>query len=127
MCDMEVHEHVIVDGIVGEIKEPIMHVNFNSLSRFIIKHDQYSNYESNVHFRGTEGKLQSKLFGTFEQRRRFIKKKLIKNPLSPIFYFFYMYFFRLGFLDGIQGFYYILYQSIYLYMVSSKIYELEKS
>lgn len=127
MCDMEVHEHVVVNGKVGEIKEPIMHVNYNSLSRFIIKHDQYSNYESNVHFRGTEGELQSNIFGSFEQRRRYIKKRLIKNPLSPVFYFFYMYFFRLGFLDGRQGFYYILYQSIYLYFVNSKIYELEKT
>ena len=127
MCDMEVHEHVIVQGEVREIREPIKHINYNSLSRFIIKHDQYSNYESNVHVRGTEGSLPSKFFGSFEQRRRFIKRKLIRNPVAPVMYFVYLYFFRLGFLDGIQGFYYILYQCIYLYFVNSKIYELESS
>ena len=125
MGDMEVHEHVIVDGPVGEIKDPIKHVNFNSLSRFIIKHDQYSNWECKVHLEGSGGDLKPSIFGNFEQRRRYIKNKLIKNPLSPIFYFIYMYFLRLGFLDRKQGFYYILYQCIYLYFVNSKIYELE--
>jgi glycosyltransferase involved in cell wall biosynthesis len=127
MGDMEVHEHILVNGNVGEIKEPIKHANYNSLSRFILKHDQYSNYESNVYFRGTEGSFQSNLIGSFEQRRRYIKRLLIRNPLSPILYFIYMYLVRLGFLDGRQGFYYILYQSIYLFFVNSKIYELEQS
>jgi glycosyltransferase involved in cell wall biosynthesis len=126
MGDMEVHEHVLVKGRVGEIKEPIKHLNYNSLSRFIIKHDQYSNYESNVHYKGTDQNLESNIFGSFEQRRRYIKKKLIRNIFSPIAYFVYLYIFRLGFIDGRQGFYYILYQSIYLYFVNSKIYELEK-
>lgn len=127
MCDMEVHEHVIVKGRVGELKNPIRHVNYNSLSRFIIKHDQYSNYESKVHTEGSEGEITSNLFGSFEQRRRYLKNKLIRNPFSPFFYFLYMFIFRLGFLDGRQGFYYILYQAIYLYFVNSKIYELEKN
>jgi glycosyltransferase involved in cell wall biosynthesis len=126
MGDMEVHEHVIVKGNISEIKEPIKHVNYNSLSRFIIKHDQYSNYECNVHCKGSEGQLDSSFFGTLEQRRRYIKKKLIRNPLSPVAYFIYMYFFRFGFLDGRSGFYYLLYQSIYLFFVNSKIFEMEK-
>ena len=123
MCDMEVHEHVVVKGRTGELKEPIQHFNYNSLSRFIIKHDQYSNYECKVHINGSDGELKSKFFGSFEQRRRFIKGKLIRNPLAPFFYFLYMYILRLGFIDGRQGFYYILYQTIYLYFVNSKIYE----
>jgi glycosyltransferase involved in cell wall biosynthesis len=125
MGDMEVHEHVIVKGRTGEIKEPIQHFNYNSLSRFIIKHDQYSNYECKVHIHGSEGELNSRFFGSFEQRRRYIKGKLIRNPLAPIFYFLYMFIFRFGFIDGRQGFYYILYQSMYLYFVNSKIYEQE--
>ena len=125
MGDMEVHEHVVVNGRIGEIKEPIQHFNYNSLSRFIIKHDQYSNYECNVHIDGSDGELNSSIFGSFEQRRRYIKGKLIRNPLAPMFYFLYMYILRLGFIDGRQGFYYILYQSMYLYFVNSKIYEKE--
>ena len=93
MGDMEVHEHVVVQGTVGTIKEPIMHLNYNSLSRFIFKHDQYSNYEAKVHIEGTDKELPSKFFGSFEQRRRFLKKMFIENPLSPLFYFIYLYWF----------------------------------
>lgn len=125
MGDMEVHEHVIVDGPVGELKSTILHRNFNSLSRFIIKHDEYSNYECMVHTQGEETAIKERFFGTKEERRRFLKSKLIRNPFSPIAYFFYLYLFRLGFLEGKPGFYYILYQCIYLYFVSSKIFEKE--
>jgi glycosyltransferase involved in cell wall biosynthesis len=125
MGDMEVHEHVVVKGRTAEIKEPIQHFNYNSLSRFILKHDQYSNYECKVHINGSEGELNSRFFGSMEQRRRYIKGKLIRNPIAPFFYFLYLYIFRMGFIDGRQGFYYILYQAIYLYFVNSKIYEQE--
>lgn len=126
MGDMEVHEHVVVVGRVGEIKTPILHRNFNSLSRFIMKHDEYSNYEAKVHTEGTDGDLKAKFWGTKEQRRRWIKSKLIRCPISPLAYFFYLYFLKGGFLEGKAGFYYILYQCIYLYFVQSKIYEIEK-
>lgn len=126
MGDMEVHEHVVINGKVSEIKTPILHRNFNNLSRFIIKHDEYSNYEAKVHTIGEKTEIEEKLFGTPEQRRRYIKKKLIRNPLAPIGYFFYLYFIKMGFLEGRPGFYYVLYQCMYLYFVQSKIYEIEK-
>jgi glycosyltransferase involved in cell wall biosynthesis len=126
MGDMEVHEHVVLkSGTVGEIIEPIIHRNYNNISRFIIKHDEYSNYEAKVHTAGLQSEIKEKFFGTKEERRRFLKKKLIRNPLSPFLFFIYLYFFRLGFLEGRSGFYYILYQCIYLYFVQTKIYEIE--
>ncbi|MDB4505890.1 glycosyltransferase family 2 protein [Saprospiraceae bacterium] len=125
MGDMEVHEHVIVDGKVGEISAPVIHRNVNSLSRFIIKHDEYSNYECMVHTSNNETEIKENFWGKKEERRRYLKKKLIRNPLAPIGYFFYLYFIKGGILEGKAGFYYVLYQCIYLYFVSSKIYEIE--
>jgi glycosyltransferase involved in cell wall biosynthesis len=125
MGDMEVHEHVIVKGKVGVIKNPIIHRNINNLSRFIIKHDEYSNYECHVHTEGLATDIKEKFFGTKEERRRYIKKRFIRNPVSPFFYFLHLYLFKGGFLDGRAGFYYIIYQCMYLYFVSSKIYEIE--
>lgn len=125
MGDMEVHEHVIVDGNVGELKSTVLHRNFNNLSRFIIKHDEYSNYECKVHTSGEKTPLKAKFWGKKEERRRYLKKRLIRNPLAPIGYFCYLYFLRGGFLEGRPGFYYVLYQCIYLYFVNSKIYEAE--
>jgi glycosyltransferase involved in cell wall biosynthesis len=125
MGDMEVHEHVIVSGKVGTLQSPIIHRNINDLSRFIIKHDEYSNYECKVHTEGAQTDIKENFWGTKEERRRYIKKKLIRNPLAPIAYFFYLYFLKGGFLEGTPGFYYVLYQCIYLYFVSAKIYEIE--
>jgi len=123
MGDMEVHEHVLVNGKVGELKNPVMHINFNSLSRFIIKHNEYSNYECKVINYGTADELRPNLFGSREQRRRYFKLKLVRNSLSPVLYFFYLYIFKLGFLDRKPGFLYIIYQCIYIYFINSKIYE----
>jgi glycosyltransferase involved in cell wall biosynthesis len=123
MGDMEVHEHVIVNGNVGVLENPILHRNVNSLSRFIIKHDEYSNYESKLFIEGGKGDLKENFFGSKEERRRFLKKRFIRNPISPIGYFIYLFIIKRGFLDGKSGFYYILYQCIYLYFISSKIYE----
>ncbi len=35
MSDIEIHEHVVVGGTVGKLKNPIRHENFNSLFRYI--------------------------------------------------------------------------------------------
>lgn len=125
MGDMEVHEHVVVNGRVTELDTPVLHRNYNNFSRFIIKHDEYSNYEAKVHTQGEKTAIEEKFFGTPEQRRRYLKKKFIRNRLSPIGYFFYLYILKLGFLDGKAGFYYSIYQAIYLYFVNSKVYEIE--
>jgi glycosyltransferase involved in cell wall biosynthesis len=128
MGDMEVHEHVYVEGVVREIKSPVLHRNSNSISRFIIKHDEYSNYESRVHLFGEETSIKIKYFGgTKEEKRRFLKAKLIRFNFSPLLLFIYNYFLRFGFLDGRQGFYFVLYQSIYLYFVNSKMFEIEQN
>lgn len=125
MACIEQHEHVIVNGNVGTIKSFINHRNVNNLSRFIIKHDEGSNYESRVHIEGGTTDLVERFWGSKEERRRYIKKRLIRNPFAPFAFFLYLYVFKLGFLEGYPGFYYIIYQCIYLYFVSSKIYEIE--
>ena len=48
MADMEVHEHVVVEGATAKLRNPLIHHNLESLSRYIQKHDEYSNWESRV-------------------------------------------------------------------------------
>src|SRR5262249_40819080 len=38
MCDMEVHEHIVVDGQTARLRNPLIHHNVESLSRYIRKH-----------------------------------------------------------------------------------------
>lgn len=125
MADMEIHEHVVSKGPIGQIKSPILHRNLNNMSRYIIKHDEYSNYEARVHLNGTDEELKASFWGTKEQRRRYLKKHLITNAWSPFFYFIYRFLIKGGFRDGRPGFFYILYQCIYLYFISAKMYEIQ--
>jgi glycosyltransferase involved in cell wall biosynthesis len=125
MADMEVHEHVIVDGSTTFLKEPLIHHNVDSLSRYIRKHDEYSNWESEVLSQtlGPED-LQPHLFGSQAQRRRWLKKKFFALPGSPVALFLYRYLFCFGFLDGVPGLIYCGFQAVQMFHTKAKIYEL---
>jgi glycosyltransferase involved in cell wall biosynthesis len=129
MADMEVHEHVVVDGRVKRLRNPLIHHNVESLSRYIQKHDEYSNWEARVLLQGRQGEaaLSPTLFGTQAQRRRWLKKKLYALPGSPVLLFVYRYLFRGGFLDGVPGLIYCGFQAVQMFHTKAKIYELKAS
>ena len=126
MADMEVHEHVVVDGATARLANPLIHHNVESLSRYIQKHDEYSNWESRVLLQGEQGnsELPPKFFGTQAQRRRWLKKRLYGVPGSPVLLFVYRYFLRWGFLDGVPGLIYCGFQAVQMFHTKAKIYEL---
>jgi len=126
MGDVEVHEHIVVEGRTAKLRNPLHHRNVESLSRYIRKHDEYSNWEAQTWMRGAAGyeDLPPSLFGTQAQRRRWLKRKLLAMPGSPFFFFLYKYLFRLGFLDGVPGLIYCGFQGIQFFHVKAKIYEL---
>jgi glycosyltransferase involved in cell wall biosynthesis len=133
MADIEIHEHVVVDGATGKLRHALVHHNVASLSRYIAKHNEYSNWEARVllqpagqsrKLRGEE--LRADLFGTQAQSRRWLKRKLYRVPGSPILLFLYRYFLRLGILDGIPGLIYCVFQGVQMFHTKAKIYELRR-
>jgi hypothetical protein len=128
MADMEVHEHVVAEGEVRELRKPLEHRNVESLSHYIKKHNEYSNWEARVLLEGARGQeeMRADLFGTQAQRRRWVKNKLYKLPGSPLLLFLYRYCARLGFLDGVPGLIYCGSQAIQMFHTKAKIYELRK-
>ena len=129
MADMEVHEHVIADGPTAELRNPLVHYNVESLSRYIQKHDEYSNWEARVLSRADQSSedMPASLFGTQAQRRRWLKRKLYRLPGSPVLLFLYRYAFRLGFLDGVPGLIYCTFQAVQMFHTKAKIYELRNA
>jgi glycosyltransferase involved in cell wall biosynthesis len=125
MADMEVHEHVIVDGRTETLKNPLLHRNVESLTRYIQKHDEYSNWEARVWRSGSLStmELPPRFFGTQAQRRRWLRKMFFSVPGSPLLFFIYRYFVRLGFLDGIPGLIYCSMQGVQFFYIKAKIYE----
>jgi glycosyltransferase involved in cell wall biosynthesis len=128
MSDIEVHEHVVVDGKTGSLKNALIHENVETLSRYITKHNEYSNWESRVlgQCEKQSHELPPSLSGTQAQRRRWLKKWLYRVPGSPVLLFLYRYLFRLGLLDGVPGLIYCAFQSVQMFHTKAKIYELER-
>lgn len=127
MADMEVHEHVVVEGATARLTNPLVHRNVESLSRYIQKHDEYSNWEAKVWVEGgTNEQVPPSLFGTQAQRRRWLKKNFLRLPGAPLWLFLLKYVFSLGFLDGVPGLVYCGFQAVQVFHVKSKIYELRR-
>jgi glycosyltransferase involved in cell wall biosynthesis len=129
MADMEVHEHVVIDGVTAKLRNPLTHHNVDSLSRYIRKHDEYSNWESRVLGGGGDGgdhnELPPSLLGNQAQRRRWLKRQLYAVPGFPVLLFLYRYFLRLGFLDGVPGLIYCGFQAVQMFHTKAKIFELK--
>jgi len=80
-----VHEHVVADGPVGELTEPLIHYPYASLGEYFAKLDRYSRWWAEQSFaRG---------------RRTRAWTIAVKPPVR----FFSMYVLRGGFLDGAAG------------------------
>jgi len=128
MADMLVHEHVVVDGTTARLRHPVIHHNVESLSRYIQKRNEYSNWEAKVWLNpeNNSAELPPALFGSQAQRRRWLKQRFLLVPGSPLFFFLYKYLLRLGFLEGVPGLIYCGLQGIQLFHVKAKIYELKK-
>jgi|SRR5579862_4886533 len=128
MADMEVHEHIVVEGNTARLANPLVHYNVESLSRYILKHNEYSNWEAKVWVEGeTDGQLSPSLFETQAQRRRWLKTRFLRLPGASLWFFLFKYVLSLGFLDGIPGLIYCGFQAVQVFHVKSKIYELRKA
>jgi glycosyltransferase involved in cell wall biosynthesis len=135
MADMEIHEHIVLDerragapgGNAVKLRHPLIHHNVESLSHYIRKHDEYSNWEARVWLKGEDNAkdLSPSLFGSQAQRRRWLKKKFFAIPGSPVLFFLYKYIFCLGFLDGVPGLIYCGLQGVQFFHIKAKIYELK--
>ncbi|MDO6803822.1 glycosyltransferase family 2 protein [Wenyingzhuangia sp. 1_MG-2023] len=128
-------EHIkLTEGTTKQLNIVQVDENLNDLSWWTEKHNSYSSREM-VDLLDSEYEIFSKssvtpkLFGTAEQRKRYLKLKYLKLPLfvRPFMYFFYVYVIKLGFLDGKSGFvWYVLQAFWYRFLVDAKIYELRK-
>lgn len=116
--DMEIHEHPILKGTVGEIKSRIIHNDYKGLEHYIAKHNAYSSWEA----RRFINLQQSKPLNlTFRQK---IKYNLITSGFLPLTYFLYSYIFKLGVLDGLSGLFLAKYKANYFFQIRTKIIEL---
>ncbi|MGH8001536.1 MAG: glycosyltransferase family 2 protein [Brasilonema sp.] len=129
--DNEVHEHVILDGNAGYLKNDMIHEDFRDLYHWIERHNRYSNWEAHVYRNLLTGKddsdtIGANLFGDAVQRKRFLKKLWVRLPFKPFLRFVLFYIIQRGFLDGRSGYIYARLLSQYEYQIGVKLYELHQ-
>lgn len=115
--DMEVHEHIVTRGVVGEIKTPIDHNDKRGLKSYLAKHNEYSSWEANRFLMISDY--------TMLTTRQKLKYRFLQCKWFPLAYFIYIYFIRLGMLDGVSGFYFSILKFCQFYHLQAKIWELK--
>lgn len=99
----EVHEQFETKSQPKQLKNYLLHYNYATVSEFISKINSYSEIEAQK--RRTQGERFSYFKFFFEPLKDFIKR----------------YFYKLGFLDGLHGFFLSLLQAIYYLVVNIKL------
>jgi len=126
-----VHEHMIVEGSVGYLQHDLVHEDRRGLDAFLARHNRYSTMEAMerlARLRGERIALTWKNLRDPVKRKRVIRERLWPwVPFKPAAFFFYMYVWRLGFLDGMPGFWFSVLQAIQEFHTNLKVRELRRS
>src|SRR5262249_37098760 len=130
--DVEVHEHIVLNGAPGYLKQDLLHEDFKSVYHFIERHNRYSNWEARAYHNlatGVAGSsaIKASFFGTPVERKRYIKRIWSRLPFRPLLRFLWMYFIKLGLLDGRPGLIFCTLMSMHEAVISAKLYEQERS
>jgi glycosyltransferase involved in cell wall biosynthesis len=128
----EANSHPVVPkGKEGYLQGHIWNYDRRPFSYYLQRINEFSTLESEAYYKltknlGQEGLIRGKLFGTKAERRRYFKNLFIKMPFKPIVIFIYLYFIRLGFLDGKSGLYWAFYKMVGEWATTIKLDELKQ-
>jgi len=126
-------EHIqLSKGHTIQFENDLVDDNKSGLTEWTTKHNSYATKEAidalNKIYNFVEEDIEKgKLLGNGVERKRWLREKYNSLPLfvRPIVYFHYRYFFKLGFLDGKQGFIWHFLQGFwYRFLIDAKIYEI---
>lgn len=121
--DRSVHEHMLCDGRTDYLKKLMLHIRRESISEYLAKHVRYADMESDEWIKMATGQSKEapapKLFKDKLRYRQWIRRELWPRlPLKGTIRFVYMYFARLGFLDGGAGWHLASLMASYEYMIT---------
>lgn len=105
----DVHEEFITNNKIGKIKEFILHHSYSDLEDYFQKFNKYTT------------------LGAIEYYKKNKKASIFSIILNPLYKFLRMYIFRLGFLDGLEGFLLAITSSLYTMVKYYKLREIYKN
>ncbi|WP_269527022.1 glycosyltransferase family 2 protein [Coraliomargarita parva] len=147
--DMEIHEHPVLQGSLGELGSPIEHNEYRGLHHYLAKHNEYASWEAARYLQlmkdrdgcaawKDEGgnlrpedektsslKPQVSSFNSLTERQRKKYRHIAKWWAAPV-YFIRGYIFKGGCLDGAVGFHFAFCKAVYFYQIRLKIREAQR-
>ena len=128
--DAEVHENIVADGPCTKLKGYLLHESNQDLSYWIDKQNQFSTWNAARRFEQLRTPMPplSYLFSSNpDKKRRWMKSVFIRLPGKPTLMFIWLWFFKLGFLDGKAGFYFCRLRAMHELVICAKMQELNLS
>lgn len=122
---------ILSQGVAVQAKTPFLHYDFKDLDSYIRRYNWYATREMMDYIDHTRGEAIDKTTDAHIQKQR--QKKYGMYYKAPRFlrawlWFLYIYIFKLGFLDGKEGFLFFFFECYwYRMLVDAKIYEYEKN
>lgn len=120
-CDMEVHEHPIVQGSVDLMRNRIDHRNLRGMDSYMRKHNEYAAWEARFLHLSRYSSLRKNSLST-QQR---LKCSLLSSRHGGFMYFLGSYFVMGGWKDGSVGFAFAMLKACYFTQVACRLEELE--
>ena len=127
--EREINEEYYTDGNIGLLEGHLIHYPFNKgINYWLERHNRYSSMEA---VKLSEERLVSIVWKDFLSSDPMLQRKAFKAfayrmPFRPLLTFCFLYFVKLGFLDGKAGFHFSLMRSVYEYMIELKTQELNR-
>lgn len=106
--EKDVHENLVVQGDIGELKNDINHYTDPTIHHYFVKFNRYTTLSAEE---------------LFNKGKSFLISDII---LRPLFIFIKMFILKRGFLDGVQGFFLAIFSSAYVFTKYCKLWELKK-
>jgi len=119
--DVEIHEHVVVDGATRRLSCEMDHYAFPTVSVFVEKHNRYSNWEAHVAL-DAAASVSRGPSGATSRIRHWARHV----PCRALLRFLYVYVWQCGFLDGREGYYFARLHGFYEFLGVAKTYELRR-
>lgn len=129
-------EHIKVAGPAVRSDIDVLEENYDrqhNLAGWTAKHNSYSTREAvDIILSKHDAPVDSiaRLSGNKTERKRWLKEKIYnRTPLfvRPVLYFFYRYFVKFGFLDGVEGLVFHFLQGLwYRFLVDAKVMQIER-
>ncbi len=126
-------QHFLVNGKIKALKHDYIDVLTPNIDTWIQRHTRWAELEARqlVTTSNGEAQVRADFFGNPIERKRWLRNGLYgRSPLfaRAFFYWLYRYFFRLGFLDGKEGFIFHFLQGFWFrLLVDIKIEEMKKT